>query len=87
MPALHVPRRCSACFAPAGRRSPPNLPHALLPVSLSGQQVALNQLCLAPITITVAFTWNLALTGQLDQLPGELYYIVLLMMSPLATAR
>lgn len=49
--------------------------------------MALNQLCLAPITITVAFTWNLALTGQLDQLPGELYYIVLLMMSPLATAR
>ncbi|KAI7845659.1 hypothetical protein COHA_000773 [Chlorella ohadii] len=38
----------------------------------SAAPVALNQLCLAPITITVAFTWNLALTGQLDQLPGKL---------------
>lgn len=35
-------------------------------------QVALNQLCLAPITITVAFAWNLALTGQAHRLPAKL---------------
>ena len=35
-------------------------------------QVALNQLALAPITITVAFAWNLALQGKLEQLPAKL---------------
>lgn len=34
--------------------------------------MALNQLCLAPITITVAFAWNLALTGQARELPAKL---------------
>ena len=35
-------------------------------------QVALNQLCLAPLTISVAFAWNLVLTGKADQLPAKL---------------
>ena len=34
--------------------------------------MALNQLALAPITITVAFAWNLALQGKLGQLPTKL---------------
>lgn len=35
-------------------------------------KVALNQLCLAPITISVAFAWNLALQRRLDELPAKL---------------
>ena len=35
-------------------------------------QVALNQLVLAPVTISVAFAWNLALQGKLEQLPAKL---------------
>lgn len=48
----------------------------------SYRQVALNQLCLAPITISVVFTWNLALTGQLDQLPGKPAAVCWLLSTP-----
>lgn len=34
--------------------------------------MALNQLCLAPLTITVAFAWNLCLTGQAGRLPAKM---------------
>lgn len=42
------------------------------PVHPPQAQVALNQLCLAPLTVTVAFAWNLALTGQVQDLPDKL---------------
>jgi hypothetical protein len=35
-------------------------------------QVALNQLCLAPVVITSTFSWNLCLQGQAEQLPRKL---------------
>lgn len=35
-------------------------------------KVSLNQLALAPVTVTVAFAWNLALTGRLHDLPNKL---------------
>ncbi len=60
-------RCCLAAHHADQHPHPPHLPS----LGCAPQQVALNQLCLAPITITVAFTWNLALTGQLDQLPGK----------------
>ena len=40
-----------------------------LPPSL---QVALNQLCLAPLTISIAFGWTLALQQRLGELPSKL---------------
>lgn len=36
------------------------------------QQVALNQLALAPVTLAAVFTWNLALTGQTAALAGKI---------------
>jgi hypothetical protein len=35
-------------------------------------QVAANQLLLAPVVLAVVFSWNLALTGQLEGLGGKL---------------
>jgi protein Mpv17 len=40
-------------------------------IPMFATKVALNQLCLAPITISVVFSWNMALAGQLDQLPDK----------------
>lgn len=34
-------------------------------------KVSLNQLALAPVTISVVFAWNMALTGQLDKLRAK----------------
>lgn len=45
-------------------------PGRAVPMFLS--KVTLNQLCLAPLTITVAFAWNLALQQKLGQLQGKL---------------
>jgi hypothetical protein len=50
----------------------PSLYRLLVCPSLPILQVALNQLCLAPITISVAFAWNLALQRRLDELPAKL---------------
>ena len=35
-------------------------------------QVILNQIALAPVVLTFAFSWNLALTGQKNQIKGKL---------------
>lgn len=35
-------------------------------------KVALNQLLLAPVVISVVFAWNLALQGQATELPAKL---------------
>lgn len=58
-----VPRTCLEYVAKAHEFCFPRLraPH----------QVSLNQLALAPVTITVVFAWNMALTGQLHKLRAK----------------
>lgn len=41
-------------------------------VFVNTQQVALNQLALAPVTLAAVFAWNLGLTGQLAAVPDKI---------------
>lgn len=60
----HASLKRRSGLAASHPRSCPHLPCLL--------QVTLNQLALAPLTISVAFGWNLALQQRLGELPGKL---------------